>query len=407
MADSALSGLKVVELGDFIAAPYCAKLMADMGAEVIKIESPGLGDSARRYGPFPNDEPNPERSLLFAYMNTSKKGITLDVRTPLGKRAFKELLKDADVLVEGNPPRVMEELGLDYDSIKDVNPELIVTSITPFGQTGPYRDYKATELVSFHTGGLGYGTPGEIEEPETHPPLKAAGHQGNVQAGITAASATMCALFARDFSGQGQHVDVSIQEPLLSAIGSDIIAHTNRRETPTRIAALALRVPGRKPFLAKDGYVTLTMVQDHFWESLKDVLGHPEWTEWEIFNERESRRDNMDALYPLVEEWTQQHTMEELYQMLQVEGHIPSSPVHSVEDVVNHPHFVERGTFVDMEHPQIGEFKSPGPAYRFSETPWQVSSPAPSLGQHNEEVLCNRLGYSKDDLARMRQMGVV
>ena len=407
MAESALSGLRVVELGDFIAAPYCTKLMADLGAEVIKVEPPGAGDSARRYGPFPNDEPNPERSLLFAYMNTSKKGITLDVRTPLGKRAFKELLKDADVLVEGNPPRVMEELGLDYDSIKDVNPELIVTSITPFGQTGPYRDYKATELVSFHTGGLGYGTPGEIEEPETHPPLKAAGHQGNVQAGITAASATMCALFARDFSGQGQHVDVSIQEPLLSAIGSDIIAHTNRRETPTRIAALALRVPGRKPFLAKDGYVTLTMVQDHFWESLKDVLGHPEWTEWEIFNERESRRDNMDALYPLVEEWTQQHTMEELYQMLQVEGHIPSSPVHSMEDVVNHPHFVERGTFVDMEHPQIGEFKSPGPAYRFSETPWQVSSPAPSLGQHNAEVLCNRLGYSKDDLARMRQMGVV
>ena len=407
MAESALSGLRVVELGDFIAAPYCTKLMADLGAEVIKVEPPGAGDSARRYGPFPNDEPHLERSLLFAYMNTSKMGVTLDVRKPLGKRAFKELLKDADVLVEGNPPKVMEELGLDYNSIKDINPGLIVTSITAFGQTGPYRDYKATELVSFHIGGLGYGTPGEIEEPETHPPLKAAGHQGNVQAGITAASATMCALFARDFSGQGQHVDVSIQEPLLSAIGSDIIAHTNRKETPTRIAALALRVPGRKPFLAKDGYVTLTMVQDHFWESLKKVLGYPEWAESEIFNEREARRDNMDALYPLVEEWTQQHTMEELYQMLQVEGHIPSSPVHSVEAVINHPHFVERGTFVDMEHSQIGEFKSPGPAYRFSETPWQVSSPAPILGQHNEEVLCNKLGYSKDDLARMRQMGVI
>ena len=162
MADSALSGLRVVELGDFIAAPYCAKLMADMGAEVIKIEPPA-GDSARRYGPFPNDEPHSEKSLLFAYLNTSKKGVTIDVGKPLGKRVFLELLKDADFLVEANPPRAMEELGLDYESIKGVNPGLIVTSITPFGQTGPYRDYKATELVLFshrrhrlpHAGGRG------------------------------------------------------------------------------------------------------------------------------------------------------------------------------------------------------------------------------------------------------------
>ena len=308
----------------------------------------------------------------------------------MGKKVFKELLKETDVLVEGNPPKVMEELGLDYNSMRDINPALIVTSITAFGQTGPYRDFKATELVSFHIGGLGYGTPGEIEEPETHPPLKAAGHQGNVQAGITAASATMCALFARDFSGEGQHIDVSIQEPLLSAIASDIIAHTNRSETPTRIAALALRVPGRKPFLARDGFVTITMVQDHFWDSLKTVLGNPEWTELEIFNERESRRDNMDALYPLVEEWTQNYTMEELYQKLQVEGHIPSSPVHAVEDAVNHPHFVERGTFVEMEHPEIGEFRSPGPAYRFSETPWRVVSPAPSAWVSTMKRCCAR-----------------
>ncbi|MBF8267888.1 MAG: hypothetical protein HW388_1396 [Dehalococcoidia bacterium] len=138
MTETALSGLRVVELGGFIPAPYCTKLMADMGAEVIKIEEPGKGDPARRYGPFPKDDPHPERSLLFAYLNTNKQGITLDVKSPLGRKLFKELLRDADVLVESNPPRLMKKLGLDYKSLSGINPRLIVTSITPFGQTGPY-----------------------------------------------------------------------------------------------------------------------------------------------------------------------------------------------------------------------------------------------------------------------------
>ena len=179
MAGSALSELRVVELGDFIIAPYCTKLMADLGADVIKIEAPGLGDSARRYGPFPEDEPHLEKSLLFAYMNTNKKGITLDVRSPQGKKVFKELLRETDVLVESNPPKLMEELGLDYKSLASVNSALIVTSITRFGQTGPYRDYKATDLVSFHIGGIGYPTPGDVDDPDTNPPLKAPGHQAD------------------------------------------------------------------------------------------------------------------------------------------------------------------------------------------------------------------------------------
>ena len=253
MADSALSGLKVVELGDFIAAPYCAKLMADMGAEVIKIEPPGLGDSARRYGPFPNDEPHSERSLLFAYMNTSKLGITLDVTKPLGKRVFRELLKDADVLVEANPPKTMEELGLDYDSIKDVNPGLIVTSITPFGQTGPYRDYKATELVSFHIGGIGYPTPGDVVNPDTSPPMKAPGHQADIMAGVTGASASMTALFAREFTGEGQHIDVSEQETLLRASGNAWSRTCIGGRPPAGLPASDVPSPPGNPFKPRTG----------------------------------------------------------------------------------------------------------------------------------------------------------
>ena len=407
MADSALSGLKVVELGDFIAAPYCAKLMADMGAEVIKIESPGLGDSARRYGPFPNDEPHSERSLLFAYMNTSKLGITLDVTKPLGKRVFRELLKEADVLVEANPPKMMEELGLDYNSIKDVNPGLIVTSITPFGQTGPYRDYKATELVSFHIGGIGYPTPGDVENPDTSPPMKAPGHQADIMAGVTGASASMTALFAREFTGEGQHIDVSEQETLLRASGNAVVSHMHRGETPSRIAGVGRPIAARKPLQTKDGYFTAQFFMDHFWEALKNVLGHPAWMEEEIFADRMSRMDNLDVILLLVEEWSKDYTRDEVYQILQVENHIPCLPINDMADLFAHPHYVERETFVDMEHPEIGRFKSPGPSYRFSGTPWNASVPAPSLGQHNAEIICGRLGYSMEDLARMRRIGAV
>ena len=407
MSDGALSHLKIVELGEFIAAPYCTKLMADLGAQVIKIEEPGLGDPSRSFGPFPKDQPHPEKSLLFAYMNTNKLGITLDIKHPLGRRVFLELLREADVLVESNPPKVMEELELAYNVLAEVNPNLIVTSITPFGQTGPYRDYKATELVTFQIGGIGYGTPSGVEDPDNHPPLKAPGHQAHIMAGISAAAATMCALFAREFSGRGQHIDISQQEPLVAAISGDIVSHIHRGETPSRLAGSARMVSTRRPLLAKDGYFSVQVFADNSWERMKAVLGNPDWSELEIFQDRLSRRDNLDALLPLIEEWAKDYTKEELYQILQVENHLPYGLVNTLEDVLNHPHFQERGTFVEMEHPHIGKFKAPGPAYRFSATPWRVASPAPAVGQHNEEIICGRLGYSKEDLARMRQVGTV
>jgi len=407
MTGSALSGLRVVELGDFIAAPYCTKLMADLGAEVIKIEETGKGDSTRGYGPFPGDEPHPEKSLLFAYMNTNKKGITLDVSSPQGKKVFKELLKETDVLVESNPPKVMDDLGLDYNSLASVNPALIVTSITRFGQTGPYRDYKATDMVSFHFGGIGYPTPGDVEDPDSNPPLKAPGHQADFMGGITGAAGTMSAVLAREVTGRGQQVDVSILEALLRAMGNATVSYFSRGETPSRIAGVGRPIASRKPLLAKDGYYTVQMFADHFWESMKKILGYPDWAESEIFNERQARMENQDAILPFFEEWSKDYTRDELYQILQVENHMPSLPVNSVSELFTTPHFVERGTFIEMEHPQIGKFKAAAPPHNLSATPWQMTSPAPSLGQHNEEIICGKLGYSKEDLLRMSQLRVI
>ncbi|MBF8267976.1 MAG: hypothetical protein HW388_1484, partial [Dehalococcoidia bacterium] len=289
-----------------------------------------------------------------------------------------------------------------------INPRLIVTSITPFGQTGPYRDYKATDLISFHMGGVGYSTPGDIDDPENQPPLRAPGHEADAMAGITGASATMCALMARDFTGRGEHVDVSEQEPMARVMSSDISSHINRGQTPTRIASLGRAVAGRKPLMAKDGYYTIQPDRsDRTWEAMVKAMGNPEWAEMEMFKDREARRDNMDVVIPLIEEWSKSYTRDELYQLLQVGGHIPYLAVNSIEDALAHPHYVERGTFVEMDHPQIGNFKAPGPPYRFPVSPWRIERPAPMLGQHNREVICDRLGYSREDLVKMRQLGVI
>ncbi len=407
MTQQALSDLKVLEYGDLIAAPYCGKLLADLGAEVIKIEPPGVGDSSRRYGPFPNDQPHSERSLLYAYMNTNKLGITLDVRNPLGKRVFMELVRRADILIENNPLKIMRKLGLDYESLRGINPGIIVTSITSFGQTGPYRDYKGTDLISFHMGGIGYPTSGDVEEPESHPPLKGPGHQADIMAAITGAAATMCALMSRRMNGVGQHVDISEQEVLVRAMGGPVVSHVSRDETPNRIAGQGRPISGRRPLRAKDGYFSAQMLGDQFWGNMKQVLGHPEWAEQDVFNDRTTRSQNIEVATAHVEEWAKDYTTAEVFQILQVENHIPCLPVNNMEEVLNHPHFVERGTFVQMEYPDIGGFQAPGAPYTFSATPWEIKGPAPRLGQHNEEILCGRLGYSKEDLVRMKQLGVI
>ncbi len=407
MTSKALSGLKVVELGGFIPAPYCTKLMADLGASVIKIEPPGTGDPSRRYGPFPGDKPDKEKSLLYAYLNTNKKSVTLDFKNPTGKRILMELIKDADILVESNAPQAMHDLGLDYSSLSSGNEQLIVTSITPFGQTGPYRDYKATDLISFHIGGIGYPTPGDVEDPDTNPPMKAPGHQADMMAGATGASGSMSALFAREMTGRGQHVDVSEQEALVRAIGMAIVSTINRGETPSRIAGVGRPIATRKPLKTKDGYFTAQFFMDHFWEALKNVMGHPEWMDEELFSERDLRMENLDAILLLVEEWSQDYTSAEIYQILQVENHIPCLPVNTMEDIFNHPHYIERETFLDMNHPDIGTFKSPGPPYRWSKTPWAISATAPRLGQHTEEILSGKLGYSGLDITKLYQLGII
>ena len=403
MADQALSDLKVVEFANLISGPYCGKLLADLGAEVIKVEEPGRGDESRSREPFFQDTPGVERSGLYAYLNTNKLSVTVNTGTAKGRAIFLELIKRADILVENQPPRKMEELGFTYEKLERANPRLIMTSVTPFGQTGPHRDYKAYELNTYHGCGYGFITTACITAP-VMPPVKAGGRQSEFGAAQAAAVATMCAIHSRDHVGAGQHVDVSIQEVMAGQYEA-AIEHWTLAENEIGGLTNPIIQP-MVPLECKDGWIFLMCVEDDQFDRWVEVMGNPEWAKSELFKDRFSRADYADALVPLLNEFTMQYTRGELLTMCQA-GHIPVGPAYSSEDVVGSEHLTARNYFIEWDHPEIGPAKYPGAPYRLSQTPWRIERSAPLLGEHNEEVFCRRLGHPKEELLKMKQAGVI
>jgi crotonobetainyl-CoA:carnitine CoA-transferase CaiB-like acyl-CoA transferase len=403
MPDQALSGLKVLEFANLVSGPYCGKMFADLGAEVIKIEDPVGGDTARNREPFAGNTPGLERSGLFAYLNTNKMSITLDPKTARGKSIFIELVKDADILIENHSPKEMEQLGFTYEALEKINPRLIMTSITPFGQTGPYRDYKAFELNTYQGSGYGFISTVCFEEPVPQP-IKAGGRQSEFGTAQAAAVATMTAVHARDEIFAGQHIDIAIIE-LMAGQNESGIQHWVLAENEMGGVSHPVVQP-ICPLPCKDGHFFLMCVEDHQYDKFVDLMGNPEWNDSELFKDRFARADYVDALIPLLSEWTMEYTKQEIFKMGQA-AHVPLAPAYTAEDVVNDGHLADRKYFEEIEHPVIGKAKYPGAPYRLSETPWQIKRHAPLLGEHNEEILVNRLGYTRQDIVKLSQAGVI
>ncbi len=407
MDKEALSGLKMLEYSEFISGPYCGKLLADLGTEVIKVERPGLGDKARQWGPFPQDLPHPEKSGLFLCLNTNKLGITLNLETVAGRKIFKALLKKVDVLIEANPPKEMKRLGLDYASLHQVNPRLVVTSITPFGQAMPYRDYKGCDLITFNMSGVAYFNPSDgVDDVEQQPPLKLPAHTADSFAGAISAACTMSAVIAQQVSGLGQHVDSSQQEALAWMLTHNIGSHTyggppSYREKSKKTGFIGGFYP------CQDGYVVLQHVTDDpFWAASVEMMGNPDWAKDEQYKDPAARRDNSKTIAAKITEWTREHTAQEINEAAMARR-IPCSPVQPVKEVINSELLAVREFFVEVNHSEAGKIKYPGAPYKLSGTPWRIKSPAPLLGEHNEKVYCQMLGYSKQDLVRMRQAGII
>jgi CoA:oxalate CoA-transferase len=402
MADRALGHLRVVELCHMVTGPYCTKLLADLGAEVVKVEAPAAGDDARRRGPFLDDTPDPELSGLFLYLNTNKLGVTLDVETDTGRGIFRNLVDQADILVQDLPPDLSERLGLSYSELKEANPRLVMTSITPFGLTGPYRDYKARELNSHHSAGEGYLLP--IMSPDlSREPVKGGGMACDCLCGLSAALATLAAAYRARETGRGQHIDVSKQDVLMTMALLEIAMYANVGVVRSRLRR-PLLMP--LPMKCQDGYIMMSALTDREWGSVVEFMGNPAWAADARYEQWLERHLAGDEINPHMEEFVAGFKTQELFHQLQAAASA-AAPANTSRDVVESPQMEARGFFAEMEHPRAGTVKVPKAAYKLSRTPWRGERPAPLLGQHNEEVYCGRLGLDKKELVRLRESGVI
>ncbi|MGH7779890.1 MAG: CaiB/BaiF CoA transferase family protein [Candidatus Binataceae bacterium] len=398
----ALSDLKIIELGELVSAPYCSKLMADMGADVIKIERPGAGDHARTRGPFPKDDAHPEKSGLFLYLNTNKKGITLDISKPAGMQLLEQLAKGADVLVHNVTPPEMDRVGLTWDRMRRVNPNLVMTSIAPFGLSGPYRNFRAEDLTIWAAGGVCVlnGSP----EHADLPPLKTFGSQAGYQGGTHAAAATMGAVFAHARGESGQHVEVSVQEALASMLEMTLEYWPYMKTIATRLGQKPLQPV--ETMQCKDGYIYLCCIEEHQWRGFVEIMGNPEWANEEIFGDRIKRAVNWDALKVFLEEWVSHQTVLDLYRKAQAKR-VPFAPVSTMGDLLSNEHLRARGFFVEIAQPVAGTHKYPGAPLKYSRTPWEIRTPAPTLGQHNDEIFGKQLGLSAARIGELKNKGVI
>ena len=404
MTPRALEGMKIVEYCNMVSGPYCSKLLADMGADVLKVEPPFTGDDSRKRGPFPGDVPHQEKSGLFLYLNSNKKGLTLDPKKPEGKEIFKKLIEKTDVLIEDRPPGEMEELELDYETLKAVNPGLIMISITPYGRSGPFKDYRAFQLNTVHASGQGYMLPIPAEDMD-RPPVKVGGQSSGFDVGLVAVVAVTAAYYWKILTGKGQFIEMSKQEALMSMQRVESVTFANDQVVLTRGGDKVRRMPGGI-MPCKDGYIVVVTPEEHQWNSLVKLIGDPQWAKEDWCQGPLSRAENAEEINERIIEWTMDHSKEEIFRRGQALS-CPIAPVNTAADIYHSEQFKSRNFFVEMEHPAVGKIPFPSSSFRFSKTPWKLLRAAPLLGEHNEEIYGRLLGISQEELANLKNKGII
>jgi crotonobetainyl-CoA:carnitine CoA-transferase CaiB-like acyl-CoA transferase len=389
-----LSDVRVLDLSQDVAGPYCARLMADFGADVIKVEPPG-GEPGRWLPPFLADEPGPDRSAFFAWLNLNKRGISLNLDSTAGQALLRALVASADVVVESFAPGYLDGRRVGFDQLEAAKPGVILTSITPFGQTGPWRDREGNDLTAFALSGWAW-----INGTADREPLKGSGQQASFVAAVDALMGTLAALIHRDRHGVGQQVDVSVLEALTEIFGPKLLGvqHAGgadpRRERPTFFDG---------PVACKDGHFSLTLSRAHFWRDAMNELGLSEVANDDTFWSRRGRREELAAV---VEPRLRQREKYDLFEKLST-LRVVSGMVLTTEELYANPHLQERRFFVDVNQPGLGELRMPGAPFKMSATPARFHRPAPALGEHTAEVLADLLGLGDEDVKGLRQADVV
>ena len=398
MTPSALGDVRVLDLSQGIAGPLCAKLLGDFGADVIKVEPPG-GECGRRMPPFFQDDPDPEKSLFFLLVNLNKRGITLDVKTPRGADIFRQLVRLADVVVETSPPGHLGSLGLDHASLERENPGLVMTSITPFGQSGPHRHYKGAEIIAYAMSGIM-----SVSGTTDREPLKHGGFQAQYEAGFNGTLATLFTLLLRDTTGVGQHVDVSIQEVVNSTmvINQPFYSWTGGVQGRRRPAGAMFG----NVMPCKDGYFVGQAGGGAAWDAVADFYGREELKD-ERFADAVQRIINGQALDEILIDAAKDRTMAEMFKTASEQYRMLFGIVQTPADLAQCAQLEAREFYEEVEHPVIGKIKVPFRLWNMTESPARYRRPAPLLGQHNAEVYGRILGYTEDETDALQKAGVI
>jgi crotonobetainyl-CoA:carnitine CoA-transferase CaiB-like acyl-CoA transferase len=378
-----IAGIRVLDFTVGIAGPYATKLLADYGADVVKVEPPG-GDFTRRLGPYPGDVPHPERSGTFLFFNTNKRSVILDLKTGAGREAAWKLIDWADVVVESFRPGVFERLGLAFPAIHARRPAVPLVSVSNFGQDGPYRDYRGTELTLYGFGGELY-TVGVAERE----PVTLFGTAALVESGAAAATAVLGAAFVGIEQGIGQHVDFSIVDSHFG--GADrrhamAIAYEFSGRKSSRVP-LESRALLRGVYPCADGYVELSGAGTRL-DRVRTMLGNPEWLADPKWSEPGAtlRPDLTEEFEGYFYPWLYEHTKREIWEAAR-EARVLCGPLFTIEELAADPHFRERGFWEVLDHPEMGRVEIPGRPFIMNASPWELRRPAPLLGQHTAEVL--------------------
>jgi CoA:oxalate CoA-transferase len=396
MSEYSLSSMKIIDLSHYIAGPYCTKLLCGLGADVIKVERPDGGDPARKLGPFPADKPDSKRSGMFSFLNSGKKGITLNLKTQSGVEIFKKLIKNADVLVENFEPRVMPSLGLSYDSLAKINPKLAMVSISNFGQYGPYRDYKATEIIAEALGGYMY-----LVGTYDREPVRSGIHLAQYYAGAAGAAAALATTYGTD---GGQQLDISLMESVAFSLFYPLVSYSYYGAIPGRTPKIDSAELGYSFLPAQNGFVYPLTYGYVDWGTLaRVVLEHPELDNPK-FNTFAARTEHIEELKDILLSVFSDKSAQEIFHKAQSVG-FPWGFVRQVDEVINCPQLLARGFYQVVSDSAGQEMQWPKQPFSMA-TPWKAGKP-PLLGEHNEEIYCGYLGYSKKELAELRKSKII
>jgi formyl-CoA transferase len=396
-SDGALADLRVLELGTLIAGPFCGQLLGDMGAEVIKIEAPGQGDPMRHWGPQPRGQP----SVWWPVIGRNKKGVTLDLRQAEGQRLFKDLSRKADVIVENFRPGTLEKWNCGWDELSSINPRLILVRVSGFGQTGPYAGRAGYGGIGEAMGGLRY----IVGEPD-RPPSRVGISIGDSLAAVHACMGTLAALHHRERSGLGQVVDAAIYESVLNMMESlvtefDQLGHVRERSGP-----ILPRIAPSNVYPTRDGIVMIGANQDTVFARLAQAMGRAELAADARYRDHQARGTHQAELDELIAGWTAKFATRELLALLEQHG-VPSGLIYRTPDMLDDPHFAAREAIVTTAHPHFGQLRMQNVAPRLSASPSSIRTPAPEIGQHNDEVYRDLLGLPPEELSKLRAAGVI